>query len=130
MFRKERFYGFVGPNGAGKSTTMKMLLGLTRPSGGTFVIDRKSYPHNRVKILKEIGSFIEAPAFYGNLTGEENLDIIRQILGLPKSSVDDALELVGLTQYRKRLTKKVFPRYVAETRPCRRADRKTAHPDS
>ena len=123
---KGTVYGFVGPNGAGKSTTMKMLLGLTRPSGGTFVIDRKSYPHNRVKILKEIGSFIEAPAFYGNLTGEENLDIIRQILGLPKSSVDDALELVGLTQYRKRLTKK----YEAETRPCRRADRKTAHPDS
>ena len=92
---KETVYGFVGPNGAGKSTTMKMLLGLTRPSGGTFVIDRKSYPHNRVKILREIGSFIEAPAFYGNLTGEENLDIIRQILGLPKSSVDDALELVG-----------------------------------
>lgn len=103
---KGTVYGFVGPNGAGKSTTMKMLLGLTRPSGGTFVIDRKSYPRNRVKILREIGSFIEAPAFYGNLTGEENLDIIRQILGLPKSSVDDALELVGLTQYRKRLTKK------------------------
>lgn len=82
---KGTVYGFVGPNGAGKSTTMKMLLGLTRPSGGTFVIDRKSYPHNRVKILKEIGSFIEAPAFYGNLTGEENLDIIRQILGLPRS---------------------------------------------
>lgn len=103
---KGSVYGFVGPNGAGKSTTMKMFLGLTHPTGGTFVIDRKSYPHNRVKILKEIGSFIESPAFYGNLTGEENLDIIRRILGLPKSSVSDALELVGLTQYRKRLAKK------------------------
>lgn len=99
-------YGFLGPNGAGKSTTMKMFLGLTRPSGGSFSIDGKHYPENRMDILKEIGSFIEAPAFYGNLTGEENLDIIRKILGLPKSSVSEALELVGLTQWRRRLAKK------------------------
>ena len=103
---KGSVYGFVGPNGAGKSTTMKMFLGLTRPSSGAFVIDKMSYPHNRVKILREIGSFIEAPAFYGNLTGEENLDIIRRILKLPKSAVDDALELVDLTPYKKRLARK------------------------
>ena len=103
---KGSVYGFVGPNGAGKSTTMKMFLGLTRPSSGAFVIDKMSYPHNRVKILREIGSFIEAPAFYGNLTGEENLDIIRRILKLPKSTVDDALELVDLTPYKKRLARK------------------------
>lgn len=57
-------------------------------------------------MLKEIGSFIEAPAFYGNLTGEENLDIIRQILGLPKSSVEEALETVGLMPYKDRLARK------------------------
>lgn len=104
--KKGRVYGFLGPNGAGKSTTMKMFLGLTRPTNGSFTIDGKAYPQDRVSILKEIGSFIESPAFYGNLTGEENLDIIRKILGLPKSSVADALELVGLTQFRKRLAKK------------------------
>ena len=103
---KGTVYGFLGPNGAGKSTTMKMFLGLTKPTSGSFVIDGKKYPKNRVDILKEVGSFIEAPAFYGNLTGEENLDIVRNILGLPKSSVSDALEIVGLTQYRKRLAKK------------------------
>lgn len=103
---KGAVYGFLGPNGAGKSTTMKMFLGLTKPSGGSFTIDGKKYPENRVQILKEIGSFIEAPAFYGNLSGEENLDIIRKILGLPKSSVAEALEIVGLTQFRKRLAKK------------------------
>ena len=59
-----------------------------------------------MSILKEIGSFIEAPAFYGNLTGEENLEIVRRILGLPKSSVSEALELVGLTQFKKRVAKK------------------------
>lgn len=101
--RKGSVYGFLGPNGAGKSTTMKMFLGLTKPTSGNFHIDGKTYPSDRVSILKEVGSFIEAPAFYGNLTGEENLEIIRKILGLPKSSVSDALELVGLTQFRKRL---------------------------
>ncbi len=103
---KGTVYGFLGPNGAGKSTTMKMFLGLTKPTSGSFVIDSKKYPENRVEILKEVGSFIEAPAFYGNLSGEENLDIIRKILGLPKSAVSEALELVGLTQYKKRLAKK------------------------
>lgn len=104
--RKGSVYGFLGPNGAGKSTTMKMFLGLTRPTRGSFQIDGKQYPSDRTEILREIGSFIEAPAFYGNLTGEENLEIIRKILGLPESSVADALKLVGLTQFRKRLTKK------------------------
>lgn len=103
---KGAVYGFLGPNGAGKSTTMKMFLGLTKPTGGSFTIDGKKYPENRVQILKEIGSFIEAPAFYGNLSGEENLEIIRKILGLPKSSVAQALETVGLTQFRKRIAKK------------------------
>ena len=103
---KGTVYGFLGPNGAGKSTTMKMFLGITKPTSGSFVIDGRKYPENRVEILKEVGSFIEAPAFYGNLTGEENLEIVRRILGLPKSSVSEALELVGLTQYRKRLARK------------------------
>lgn len=103
---KGSIYGFLGPNGAGKSTTMKMFLGLTKPTSGSFTIDGKQYPENRMDILKEIGSFIESPAFYGNLSGEENLDIIRKILGLPKSSVSEVLELVGLTPYKKRLAKK------------------------
>ena len=104
--RKGSVYGFLGPNGAGKSTTMKMFLGLTQPTEGSFHIDGKTYPSDRVPILKEVGSFIEAPAFYGNLSGEENLDIIRRILGLPRSSVDDAFELAGLTQHKKRLARK------------------------
>ena len=103
---KGAVYGFLGPNGAGKSTTMKMFLGLTKHTSGSFTIDGKKYPEARVEILKEVGSFIEAPAFYGNLSGEENLEIIRKILGLPKSSVSEALEIVGLTQFRKRLAKK------------------------
>ena len=104
--RKGSIYGFLGPNGAGKSTTMKMLLGLTAPTKGSFSIDGKHFPEDRMDILKEIGSFIEAPSFYANLTGRENLDVIRRILRLPKESVEDALELVGLTEFGDRLAKK------------------------
>ena len=104
--RKGSIYGFLGPNGAGKSTTMKMLLGLTAPTKGNFTIDNKQFPGDRISILKEIGSFIEAPSFYANLTGRENLDIIRRILDLSKTDVEDALDLVGLTEFGDRLAKK------------------------
>lgn len=104
--RKGSIYGFLGPNGAGKSTTMKMLLGLTAPTKGSFTIDGKKFPADRIAILKEVGSFIESPSFYANLTGRENLDVIRRILGLPKSAVEDALDLVGLTEFGDRLAKK------------------------
>ena len=104
--KKGSIYGFLGPNGAGKSTTMKMLIGLTAPTGGSFQIDGKHFPNDRVAILKEIGSFIESPSFYANLTGRENLDIIRRILGLPQNTVEDALDLVGLSEFGDRLAKK------------------------
>lgn len=103
---KGSIYGLLGPNGAGKSTTMKMLLGLTAPTTGSFWIDGKHFPDDRLSILKEVGSFIESPSFYANLTGAENLDIIRRILGLPQSAATDALELVGLSEFGGRLAKK------------------------
>lgn len=59
--RKGRIYGFLGPNGAGKSTTMKMLLGLTRPTEGSFRIDGKTNPPDRIAILREVGSFWKRP---------------------------------------------------------------------
>ena len=104
--KKGSIYGFLGPNGAGNSTTMKMLLGLTAPTDGEFQIDNMTFANDRVQILKKIGSFIESPSFYPNLTGKENLDIIRRILDLPASSVDEALELVGLSEFGNRLAKK------------------------
>ena len=85
---------------------MKMLLGLTAPTKGSFTINGKHFPDDRLEILKGIGSLIEAPSFYANLTGRENLDIIRRILDLPKHAVDDALALVGLTEFENRLAKK------------------------
>lgn len=103
---KGKVYGLLGPNGAGKSTLMKLFLGLTKPTSGSFTINNKSYPQNRNDILKEVGSFIESPSFYGNLTGEENLEIIRCLLKLPKESVEEALSIVGLTKWKDRQAKK------------------------
>ncbi len=104
--RKGSIYGFLGPNGAGKSTTMKILLGLTKATSGTFSVDGKTMPMDRMKILSEVGSLIESPSYYSNLTGKENLDIVRKILKLPKSSVDEALQFVALTEFGDRLVKK------------------------
>lgn len=104
--RRGSIYGFLGPNGAGKSTTMKMLLGLTAPTKGRFTIAGKQFPNDRLNILREIGSLIEAPSFYANLTGRENLDVIRRVLGLGQNTVEDALELVGLSEFGDRLAKK------------------------
>ena len=104
--RRGSIYGFLGPNGAGKSTTMKMLLGLTAPTKGRLTIDGKQFPNDRLNILREIGSLIEAPSFYANLTGRENLDVIRCVLGLGQNTVEDALELVGLSEFGDRLAKK------------------------
>ncbi|WP_406545049.1 ABC transporter ATP-binding protein [Pseudobutyrivibrio sp.] len=104
--RKGTIYGFLGPNGAGKSTTMKMLLGMAKPTAGRFHVNGKVMPEGRIEILRNVGSFIESPAYYPNLTGRENLEIIRKILNLKKKDVDDALELVGLSEYGDRLVKK------------------------
>ena len=86
--QKGSIYGFLGPNGAGKSTTMKMLLGLTAPTEGSFTIDGKQFPNDRLSILKEAGSFIESPSFYANLTGRENLDIIRRSIAWQTACFD------------------------------------------
>lgn len=67
-------YGFLGPNGAGKSTTMKMLLGLVKPTSGTIEIMGKPFNEkNRRDILASVGSLIESPSYYGHLTGRENI---------------------------------------------------------
>ena len=80
--RKGRIYGLLGRNGAGKTTTMRMLLGLTAPSSGDVKIFGKPLRGNEKNILPRIGSLIEAPGFYPNLTGTENLQIFADLRGL------------------------------------------------
>lgn len=95
--RKGRIYGLLGRNGAGKTTTMKMLLGLTAPTSGSVSIFGKPLRGNEKNLLPRIGSLIESPGFYPNLTATENLRIFAELRGVPyRNAIKDALELVGL----------------------------------
>jgi lantibiotic transport system ATP-binding protein len=90
-------YGFLGPNGAGKSTTLKMILGLVRPTAGTIQVGGKTMnQHNRLEILREIGALIEAPSYYGHLTGLENMRIVQTLKDAPVSHIEHALQVVRL----------------------------------
>ena len=90
-------YGFLGPNGAGKSTTLKMLLGLVRPTAGDIrVLGKKMDGKNRLAVLRQVGSLIESPSYYGHLTGEENLRIVQILRGVPEKNIREVLQIVRL----------------------------------
>ncbi len=102
--KRGRVYGLLGRNGAGKTTTMKMLLGLTDPTEGEALLFGENIQTGAKRILPRVGSLIESPGFYPNLTGTENLNIFARLRGVPKrSAVADALEVVGLPYRDKKL---------------------------
>lgn len=95
--QRGRIYGLLGRNGAGKTTTMKMLLGLTRPTSGEIRLWGKPLQGNEKELLSRIGSLIESPGFYPNLTATENLRIFAALRGVPnRRALKDSLDLVGL----------------------------------
>ncbi|MEE3897206.1 ABC transporter ATP-binding protein [Priestia megaterium] len=102
---KGEIYGFLGPNGAGKTTTIRMLLGLIKPSEGDFYIFGKDFRKNRLDILRNVGSLVEYPSYYGQLTGHENLEAIRRIVNAPSSRITEVLKIVRLTDAAHRLVK-------------------------
>lgn len=92
-------YGFLGPNGAGKSTTMKMLLGLVHPTGGSVaLLGQTMQESNRLSILRQTGSLIESPSGYAHLTARENLSIVAELKGVNRKDIDRVLDIVHLTQ--------------------------------
>jgi ABC-2 type transport system ATP-binding protein len=90
-------YGFLGPNGAGKSTTLRMLLGLVRPTSGMIKFPVRASSWEYLKARSRIGAIIETPAFYENFSGRRNLQLLASLSGgVQKKRVDEVLEIVDL----------------------------------
>ncbi|MFH9610037.1 ABC transporter ATP-binding protein [Streptomyces sp. NPDC017448] len=96
--------GFLGPNGAGKSTTMRMMLDLDNPTGGTVRIDGKHY-RELEEPLKYIGALLDAKAMHGGRSAYNNLLCLAQSNRIPRGRVDEVLDMVGLTAVAKKKSK-------------------------
>ena len=90
-------YGFLGPNGAGKTTTMKIILSLISRTAGEIEVFGQPIDTDK-QYLNQIGSMIEEPSYYPNLTGYENLLVFQKILGFDKKNIQETLKIVGLDQ--------------------------------
>ncbi len=98
-----RVTGFLGPNGAGKSTTMRLVLGLDRPTGGSVTVGGKPFAQ-LAQPMREVGAVLDAKAVHGGRSARNHLLCLAQAGGLPKRRVDEVLELVGLVDVaRKRV---------------------------
>ncbi len=91
--RENSIYGLLGPNGAGKSTILKMICGILRPTSGQIEFSNHAWSRND---LENIGTLIEMPPLYDNLTAFENLKVRAELLGLPDTRIREVLEIVGL----------------------------------
>ena len=99
-----RITGFLGPNGAGKSTTMRLILGLDRPTSGTALIDGMPY-RSLPDPLRYVGALLEAKAVHPGRTAFNHLLYLAQTQGVPKSRINEVLDLVGLSAVAKKRTK-------------------------
>jgi ABC-2 type transport system ATP-binding protein len=95
-------YGFLGRNGAGKTTTIKLLLGLLQADTGQARIAGIDIAMNRIGAARKVGALLEAQGFYQNLTGRENLELTRRLLGLPKTEIDRVLEVTEMRPHGSR----------------------------
>ena len=94
---KDSIYGFLGPNGAGKTTTLKLILGLLQKQQGEILVFGQNWEGHRTEILHRIGSLIESPSLYAQLTAGENLRVLQRVYRCPKNRIDQVLALTGLT---------------------------------
>lgn len=99
-------FGFLGPNGSGKTTTIRMLLGLIRPTAGRAILFGMDNAHQLSAILQRIGAIVETPIFYPYLSGLDNLRVIAAMSGMAQGKSNDprlaeVLEIVELRSYEK-----------------------------
>ena len=89
-------YGFLGPNGAGKTTTIRLLLGLLRAQHGSIELHGLPLDPRHRGALARVGALVESPALYPHLTGRENLEVTRRLLGAPRDRIDQALATTAM----------------------------------
>jgi len=104
--RKGEIYGFLGLNGAGKTTTIRMLLGMIRPTFGTAYINEKKISSDNTELWRQVGSLVEIPYSYPELTVYENLEIFRRLHFITdKKAVENIIDKLQLGQYANRKAK-------------------------
>ena len=104
--KKGDIYGFLGQNGAGKTTTIRMFMGLIKPTSGEIELFSEKASNKNRKVLERIGSMIEYPGFYPNLTAGENLEIHRRMMGVQgKDCIGESLKLVGISDVKNKKVK-------------------------
>jgi lantibiotic transport system ATP-binding protein len=91
-------YGFLGRNGAGKTTFIRLMLGLLHPNAGRISVFGHDVARDRIAAARQVGALLEARATYDQLTGRENLDATRRLLGLPVLAIDRVLEAVDMRE--------------------------------
>jgi len=104
--KKGEIYGFLGPNGAGKTTVMKMLTNLTKPTSGDIEIFGQKLTDQSYEVLKRLGTIIEYPIFYEDLTAKETLELHCEYMGYyDKKEISHVLDLVKLTNTEEKRVK-------------------------
>lgn len=104
--KKGEIYGFIGQNGAGKTTLIRLITGLIHKSGGEIELLGANGENELNNARTMVGSLIETPSFYSNMTAKENLEVSRLVRNIPgKKCIDEVLELVGLKDVEKKKVK-------------------------
>ena len=94
---KGDIYGFLGANGEGKTTTIRMITSLIKADSGDIIINGKSVINCKNEAIRNIGAMVEAPKFYENMSGYENLELMARIMpGISDRDIQNVLDLVGL----------------------------------
>ncbi|MGY1836791.1 ABC transporter ATP-binding protein [Blastococcus sp. SYSU DS0510] len=91
-------HGLLGPNGSGKTTSIRVLLGLVRPSAGEIRLLDRPVPTDLPRVIGDVGALVETPLFFPGFTGRRNLELLAETAGVPAARVEECLELVDLRE--------------------------------
>src|SRR3712207_4256130 len=89
-------HGFLGPNGSGKTTSIRVLLGLVQADSGTARLFDRPVPASLPDVIGHVGALVETPLFFPNFSGRRNLQLLAEVAGLPRTRVEECLEIVDL----------------------------------